>query len=101
MQMLELTQSAVDQAERDETAKAMSDQFSHFVNIGRRRTIENLALCSMRDHPTLLQQKMEFCVRFIELMSQRKGDLRTEASEALARKIVENTDERDRALPLI
>lgn len=101
MQMLELNQANVDRAERDDRAKQLADELSQFVNSASGRSVDNLALLAMRDHPTLLQQKMQFCVRFIELMSQRKGDMRTQDSEALAKQLLEGTEEGDRNLPLI
>jgi len=90
----------LDRAERNEKARNVAAEISSLVN-GSNRSAMDLALLSMQDHPTLLQGKMRFCIAFIELMSQRKGDLRTEASENLARKIIESTDDVDRILPLI
>lgn len=99
--MIEFKQVDLDRAKRNTQAKELADQLSQFVNSGFGRSTDALAILSMQDHPTLLQAKMRFCVAFIELMSQRKGDLRTEASEALARKMIAATTEQDRSLPVI
>lgn len=99
--MLSLTPETARRAERNTKAKELADQFSSFVNSGFSRSADDLAILAMNDHPTLLQSKMRFCIAFIELMSQRNGDLRTEASQELAKKIVANTTEQDRSLPLV
>ena len=99
--MLELNYENRDKAERNEQAVKLADEISRFLNGGCHIDVADLAQMMMKDHPTLLQRKMLLCVQFIELMSQREGDLRTKASEKLAHKIIESTDEADRVMPLI
>lgn len=99
--MLELNYENREKANQNERAAKLANEIGHFVNGGNHIDIADLATLLMNDHPTLLQRKMLLCVQFIELMSQRNGDLRTEASEKLARKIIESTDEVDRILPFI
>lgn len=99
--MLQNNKLNLENATRNKQAVEFAKQFSDFCNRNSLRNTNDLALISMQDHPTSLQAKMRFCVAFIELMSQRKGDERTEASEIFSKKVVKNTSEHDRCLPLI
>lgn len=85
----------------EEQGIAFAEQFSAFVNNmnsdPRRVAIAKL----MREHRTIQQNMMRFCMSFIENMAQQQPDLRNEASVALAKKIMQTTDSQDRALPFI
>jgi hypothetical protein len=85
------------------TAKPeFSAQFSQFVNSSGCKTMLEQARASVRDHLTLVQSKMRFCMLYIEEVARAPyTDLRNEASVKLAKKIMAATDECDRALPLI
>ena len=56
----------------------------------------------LNDHPTLQQSMMGFCVAFIEGMAAKNfGDLRNQSARDFAKKVMANTTEVDRAMPLI
>ncbi len=86
-------------ASQDERGKEFAEVFGQFVNTmggGPDRKIAIEAM--MRDHRTLQQGMMRFCIEYIEAMAEQSHDLRNEASVKLAKKIVKIED---RHLPMI
>lgn len=76
-------------------------EFSNFCN-DMRRDPKGVALDNlMREHRTIQQSMMRFCMAFIARMADQRSDLRNEASVELAKQIMERTDYEKRALPTI
>jgi len=78
--------------------KEFAAAFSSFIN-GQGTAEQTEAVeCMLRDHRTLQQSTMRFCMQYIKGMAGNGSDLRNEASVELAKKItVMHTD----GLPLI
>jgi hypothetical protein len=87
------------QRQKTQRAKDFVDQFSSFVNDMGRPEKEAIELMG-REHRTLQQNMTRFCVRWLEhLAKQTEYDLRNEASVQLAKKFVDEIE--DRHLPFI
>ena len=89
-----------DQNQADE-GEAFAGVFSSFCNDMRNKPKEAAIDKMMRDHRTIQQKMMGFCMAFIERMAEQESDLRNEASVRLAKQIMERTDYEARALPFI
>ena len=88
-------------ASERETGEAFAKAFSNFCN-DMRRTPKGIALDKlMREHRSLQQGMMRFCMAFIARMADQSHDLRNEASVQLANEIMERTEYASRALPNI
>lgn len=80
----------------EEFAKVFSEFSNNMNDSAKKEAIEKM----MRDHRTLQQNMMRFCMEFIEAMSNQQYDLRNEASVKLAKEIME-IDSVDRILPKV
>jgi hypothetical protein len=86
------------------SAVKFADTFSRFVN-GDRTSVGDAAAICLRDHRTLQQGMMRFCIAFIDGMRKNGDngvfDLRNEASVVAAQKMSAALSVDDRILPLI
>ena len=64
---------------------------------GSTKAMGELAEECLRDHPTLQQNIMRFCIAYIEGMAEKRTDPRNERAGAFAKAVVERTtpDERN------
>ena len=90
---------------RDLTGEEMAQMFGEFCNAyDTTKTKEMVQAIVQREHRTIQQRIMGFCVALIEAWAADEGghDGRNEATYKLAKKIVEATgDKYDRHLPLV
>jgi len=89
-------------SERNKDVEALAEQFSRFVNGHSGSSYQQVAEILLRDHRTLQQSMMRFCMVFIEGMARKEEtqtDLRNEASVVMAKRIVEACS--DLTLPLV
>jgi len=78
-----------------------ANAFSNFCNV-MAQAPKAVAIDKMlRDHRSIQQNMMRFCMAFIARMADQSSDLRNEASVKLANEIMENTEYASRALPRI
>lgn len=90
----------VSKTERED-GEAFAAEFSNFCNT-MSGLPQGIALdLLMRDHRTIQQNMMRFCMAFIARMADQSYDLRNEASVELAKEIMERTDYASRALPKV
>ncbi len=91
--------------ELEELIKTTAEGISRIVNAGHREDIQKLANLMLRDHRTLVQAKMELCLKFIEgLNEQYEGgwfDLRNEQACKIAARICKEVDKYEREMPCI
>ena len=82
-------------------AQAFAAEFSNFCNT-MSGLPQGIALdLLMREHRTIQQNMMRFCMAFIARLADERHDLRNEASVQLANQIMERTDYASRALPKV
>jgi len=92
-----------DKVSTDDTkiGETFADQFSSFCN-SMGNGPKTVAIDKMiRDHRSIQQNMMRFCLAFIARMAEQSSDLRNEASVELAKQIMDRTDYEARALPKI
>lgn len=83
------------------TGEEFANAFSNFCN-SMSNAPKGVAIDKMlRDHRSIQQNMMRFCLAFIARMADQSHDLRNEASVKLANEIMENTEYASRALPRI
>ena len=68
--------------------EAFAVVLSDFVNNMNTEPVENCAAQLAREHRTLQQNAMRFCLFFIQAMAKNDTDLRNEDSVALAKRIM-------------
>jgi len=82
-----------------------AEGISRVVNAGDRTDIAKLAELMLKDHRTLVQAKMELCLKFIEGLNEQYAegyyDLRNEHACKMAKRICEVVDKYERQMPLI
>lgn len=84
-----------------EDGERFAEEFSNFCN-DMRKGPKSVALEKMmREHRTIQQNMMRFCLAFIAKMADQNHDFRNEASVKLAKEIMERTEYESRALPYI
>ncbi len=81
-----------------EIGEEFADEFSEFCNRMNREPTKHAIAKLLRDHRSIQQNVMRFCVQFIEGMAINGYDLRNEASVTLAKEIMKIDC---RALPYI
>lgn len=84
----------------EEVGEDFAEVFSRFCNDSRRDPKKAAIAKMLREHRTIQQNMMRFCMQFIEGMANNGHDGRNEASVELAKAIME-LDSRKRALPYI
>ena len=93
--------AAVRQQKVVEEGEAFAKTFGEFVNRMAGEGQRKAAIAAMlRDHRTLQQNSMRFCMEFIGEMAGQESDLRNEASVVLAGKIME-IPSNERILPSV
>lgn len=76
--------------EPSERVKLLAKSLSDFVNAYNRQDQEDLVKELLKDHPTLIQNKMRLFLMAIEAMSENKHiDGRNEASKLVCTQVVE------------
>ena len=84
----------------EEVGEEFAELFSNFCNDSRRDPKKAAIAKMLREHRTIQQNMMRFCMLFIEGMATNGHDGRNEASVELAKAIME-IESRKRALPYI
>ncbi len=88
-------------ADQTKSGEEFAQLFSTFCNVMNNGP-KTVAIDKMiRDHRTIQQNMMRFCLAFIARMAEQRSDLRNEASVELAKQIMDRTDYQARALPKI
>lgn len=91
--------------EYNELLKTTADNLSKVVNAGCRQDIDKFAELMIKDHRTLIQQKMGLCLKFIELLHNEYAhgyfDGRNEYACKIAKRICDTIDPFERQMPLI
>jgi hypothetical protein len=92
------TENRLSEKERGEAfARVFSDFANEMSDAPKSAALDLL----MREHRTIQQSMMKFCMGFIHRMSEQRSDLRNQASVELAKQIMDRTDYEARSLPLI
>lgn len=90
----------VTEARKDSEAVKFSEAFSGFVNGSRHSGKRAAALCC-REHRTIQQGMMRFCIEFIEQMAHQTTDPRNESAVNFAKIVMDKTSSKDRAMPCV
>lgn len=91
--------------ELDDLIKTTAEGVSRIVNAGSRKDVEKLVELMLKDHRTLIQAKMELCLKFIEGLNAQyeEGwyDLRNEQACKIAARICKEVNKYEREMPCI
>jgi uncharacterized protein YjgD (DUF1641 family) len=91
--------------ELKELIKTTAEGISRIVNAGCREDMQELADLMLRDHRTLLQAKMELCLKYIEGLNDQYEnqyyDLRNEQACKIAARICKEIAQYERWMPCI
>lgn len=91
--------------ELKELIKTTAEGVSRIVNAGHREDIQELANFMLKDHRTLLQAKMELCLKYIEGLNEQYEndyfDLRNEQACKIAARVCKVVDKYEREMPCI
>lgn len=91
--------------ELDDLIKNTAEGISRIVNAGHHEDILKLANLMIKDHRTLIQAKMELCLKFIEGLNAQyeEGwfDLRNEQACKIAARICKEVYKYEREMPCI